>query len=144
MIYLSKPTIFNPQQYIVSCFVESRGRILLLHRQDYKPEGNTWGVPAGKRDKGEIPVKAMSRELLEETSIEKKSEQLEFFRKIYIKYGDRDFVYVIYHCLFNNFPAVRIREKEHKSYKWVTPTNALKVALIQDLGDCIKLYYKLK
>ncbi len=62
MISRDKPEHFIPKFEVVSCFVEYNDEILLLLRQDYKPEGNTYGVPAGKIDEGETPDKAMKRE----------------------------------------------------------------------------------
>jgi hypothetical protein len=40
MIYNEKPENFIPDMEIVSCLVECNGKILLLHRNDHKPEGN--------------------------------------------------------------------------------------------------------
>jgi len=36
------PENFTPKFEVVSCFVEYKQEILLLQRQDYKPQGNTW------------------------------------------------------------------------------------------------------
>ena len=48
MIYNEQPNGFNPDIEVVSCLIESCGKILLLHRHDYKPHGGKWGVPAEK------------------------------------------------------------------------------------------------
>ena len=53
MIFIDKPNDFNPKFKVASSFIEHKGKILLLHRQNHKPQGNTWGVPAGKVDNGE-------------------------------------------------------------------------------------------
>jgi len=50
MISKHIPENFNPKFEVVSCFVEYEDEILLLRRQDHKPEPNTYGVPAGKID----------------------------------------------------------------------------------------------
>jgi ADP-ribose pyrophosphatase YjhB (NUDIX family) len=50
MISKNKPENFTPKFEVVSCFVEYKNEILLLLRQDHKPQGNTYGVPAGKID----------------------------------------------------------------------------------------------
>ena len=50
MLYKEKPENFTPKFEVVSCFVEYNNKILLLLRQDHKPEPNTYGVPAGKVD----------------------------------------------------------------------------------------------
>jgi hypothetical protein len=43
MLVSDKTKDFNPKFEVVSCFIEVEGRILLLHRADHKPQGNTWG-----------------------------------------------------------------------------------------------------
>jgi len=141
MIYLSPPPDFNPKFEIVSCFVECCGKILLLHRQDYKPQGNTWGVPAGKVEKGESPEEALKREVFEETGILLKDQA--FFKTVYVRYPEYDFIYHIFHCSLDEKPAVKIRNKEHKDFCWISPKEALKLPLIQDLDACIRLFYKI-
>lgn len=48
-IYLEKPEGFNPKFEVVGCcFLHYQDKILLLHRQDFKPEGNCSGIPGGK------------------------------------------------------------------------------------------------
>ncbi|MEI6774245.1 MAG: hypothetical protein WCL18_05665 [bacterium] len=42
MIFKDKPENFAPKFEVVSCFVEYDNKILLLCRQDHKPEPNTW------------------------------------------------------------------------------------------------------
>lgn len=69
VVFLEKPEVFNPKFEVVSCFVRCDDRILLLHRQDHKPEGNSWGVPAGKVDQDESIHDAMVRELQEEIGL---------------------------------------------------------------------------
>jgi len=112
MIYRKKPQNFNSKFDVVSCFVEHNGTILLLHRQDHKPEGNTWGVPAGKVDQGEEILKTIVREIKEETGFQLSSSQPSYFKKVYVKYPKYDFIYHIFHISF------------------------------QDLDACIKLFYK--
>ncbi len=141
MIYLDPPENFIPKLEIISCFVESDGEVLLLHRQDYKPQGDTWGVPAGKIDQGESEVQAMARELHEETGIELIQDQLEYFKKVYVRYPDYDFTYTIFHTKLDTRPEVVIAPKEHKEFKWINPKAALGMPLIQDLDACLNLYF---
>ena len=143
MIYKERPQNFNPKFDVISCFVEYDREILLLHRQDHKPEGNTWGVPAGKVDTGESLLEAMTREIQEETGFVLPSSQLSYFGKVFVQYPDYDFVYHIYHTKLGLRKKVAINHKEHKNFKWVFPENALNMPLIQDLDACIKLFYEL-
>ncbi len=142
MIYKTKPKNFSPEFTVVSCFVDYQDKILLLHRQDYKPEGNTWGVPAGKMNGEESLKVAILREIFEETGLELKEKDISHIKEVFIKYKDYDFVYHIFNTKVNKEPKVKINNKEHKAYKWIKPKEALKMDLIEDLDACIKLFYK--
>lgn len=142
MISRDKPEHFIPKFEVVSCFVEYNDEILLLLRQDYKPEGNTYGVPAGKIDEGETPDKAMKREGWEETQID--LSDAEYFDILFVTYPDYQFIYHMYSKRFAEKPNVTINEKEHKNYTRKTPQEALKMDLIRDLDECIKLFYDIK
>lgn len=143
MIHEKKPEGFNPSFEIVSCFVEFKGRILLLHRQDHKPEGGTWGVPAGKTIDGEEVPDAVLREVEEETGLCLPRGEIKYFKKVYVRYPRYDFVYHIFHSKLDDdvMHRVKINDGEHKSFRWVTPSEALEMPLIGDLDSCIKLFY---
>jgi 8-oxo-dGTP pyrophosphatase MutT (NUDIX family) len=142
MLYKNIPKKFNPKFEIVSCFCEWRNKILLLQRQEYKPQGGTWGVPAGKMDKSDISIElAMIRELWEETGVQRKEENLKYFDKFYVRYPDFDFVYHIFQTGFTNKPEIIIRKEEHQGFKWVNLDEAKKMNLIGDLDKCIDIFY---
>ena len=142
MIHKNKPENFTPKFEVVSCFVEYKNEILLLLRQDHKPEPNTYGVPAGKIDAGETPIQAMQREGREETQID--LIDAEYFDKLYVRYPDYDFIYHMYSKKFTTRPEVTINPKEHKSFTRKTPKEALELDLIRDLDECIKIFHKEK
>ena len=143
MIFRECPEDFNPKFEIVSVFCEHDGKIVLLHRDKNKPQGNTWGVPTGKVDDGEDIREALSRELAEETGISIGKEQFNYFTKVYVRYPDYDFVYHIFHIKLPQKHDVKTNGVEHKDSVWVKPEDALKMPLIQDLDACIKLFYGL-
>lgn len=142
MLYKEKPENFTPKFEVVSCFVEYNNKILLLLRQDHKPEPNTYGVPAGKVDIWETIQEAIQREVWEETGIELKDAK--HFEKLYVKYPDFDFTYHIFHQKIDQKPNVTINLNEHKEYKRIHPKKALELDLIEDEDACIKLFYKVK
>ncbi|MCF7831735.1 MAG: NUDIX hydrolase [Candidatus Pacebacteria bacterium] len=142
MIHKEKPENFNSKFDVVSCFVEHDGEILLLHRQDHKPQGNTWGVPAGKVDDGQEILETMIREIQEETGFMLPSSELSYFGKVFVRYPEYDFVYHMYHTELNQRQDVVISQQEHKDFKWISPKKALEMNLIQDLDACIRLFYK--
>ena len=141
MIYTKKPAGFHPKFEVTSCFCEYNGEILLLLRQDNKPQGNTLGVPAGKIDDNESLVDATIREIKEETGITIPTKTLEYIKKVYVKYSEFSFVYHIFRTQFVGKPEVLITQKEHKYFIWITPEKALKLNLIEDLDNCIKMVY---
>ena len=143
MIFRTKPNDFKSRFDIVSCFCEANNKILLLHRQKSRPQGLTWGVPAGKLDNGEVISKAIQREIFEETGVKLSREEISYFDKVFVRYPNYDFVYHIFNTKFEKEPEVSIDTREHKNFKWVTLKEALKMDLIQDLDNCIKLFYKL-
>jgi 8-oxo-dGTP diphosphatase len=135
---------FKSRFVVVSCFIENDGDILLLHRQDNKPQGNTWGVPAGKVHNGEEPRAALVREIQEEVGLTIKQLQVSFFGKYYVRYTEYDFVYEIYHLILPKLPFIRMNILEHKAYMWLRPEVALRLKLIQDEDFCIKEFYGIK
>lgn len=141
MIFRECPDNFNPRFQVASCIVECDGSILLLHRQDYKPEGNTWCLPGGKIDGTESEVQTALREMEEESGIVAKENELKHLQSFFVKYDDYDFIYHMFKIILNERPNVLIRNDEHKDYKWIFPQDALEMNLIQDLDKCIEISY---
>jgi len=143
MIYQEEPENFKPIYEIASCFVEHDDQFLLLYRLDNKSEGNKWGVPAGKIERGEEPIDALHRELQEETGYNIPKSQLDYFKKIYVKYPTHDFIYHMFHTRIEQKDQVKTNPNEHKSHDWFFPQNALELPLVRDLDACIKLFYEI-
>jgi ADP-ribose pyrophosphatase len=144
MFYKDRPKNFNPKFDVVSCFVEVGGEILLLHRQDNKPQGDTWGVPAGKKDVLESIEEAIIREMKEEINYNGAFSSLKYFDKVFVQYSTFDFIYHIFHLPLKNKPKIKLNPAEHKDYIWKTPEFSLKMKLIEDEDKCIKLFYEKK
>lgn len=144
MIYKHKPQNFNSTFEVVSCFIESKKEILLLHRQDHKPEGNTWGVPAGKVDPNETIFEAMIREIREETGIKIPFSRIKYLGKLYVRYPTSDFVYHSFKARLDRRCEITLQPKEHKDFKWLSPKDALSLPLVRDMDECIKQFYTIK
>ena len=143
MIYLEKPAEFQPQFEVVGCFMEHAGKILLLHRAAHKPQGGTWGIPAGKVAKDEDTKQAIVREIREETGIEIDPALFKYYRKIFVSYPDIKFVYHMFQTPLNQLPAVSLDPTSHQAFTWVTPGEALTMNLIMDQDVCFKMFYNL-
>lgn len=141
MLHEEEPKGFNPKFEAAGCFIENEGKILLLHRRGDKPHGNTWGLPSGTIEKSETPLSAMLRELVEETGIQFSSLVLPHYRKVFVQYPEYDFLYYIFHIKSNGKGKVRINPEEHQGFKWIDPSEALGLPLIQDLDACIRMVY---
>lgn len=128
MVYLIQPADFSSRFDVVSCFLEYEGKILLLHRQDHKPQGNTWGGVAGKAEEGETLQTAMMREIKEETGYE--TEYLTYFDKVFVRFPEYDFTYHMFHHTLRFPHEVSLNAKAHKDYRWVAPREALQMELI--------------
>jgi 8-oxo-dGTP diphosphatase len=49
---------------------DTRGRLLMQHRDEHAPVGpGKWALPGGRLDEGETPLEAARRELFEETGL---------------------------------------------------------------------------
>ena len=140
MLYTIAPDDFDNHSDIVACFVQCNDEFLLLHRLANKPQGNTWGLPAGKRDTNETAAQAMRRELQEETGIAILPEQLQFLGTLHVRYPETDFTYHTFKTRSAEKPRVTIIPREHQAYSWVTPRRSLQLPLIPDLDECIRIY----
>lgn len=143
MIYDAEPDCFSPKFKVVSCFVQCGNEFLMLLRQDGKSEGNKWGIPAGKLNPGESSVDAIVRELYEETGIRHSPFEIGYFRKLFVRYPDYDFIYHMFTAKMQEKPEVKIKPDEHKSFQWVSPEEALKLPLVPDEDACIRMFYKI-
>jgi len=116
MVYKTAPDNFNPKFEVVSCYIEHRGEILLLLRQDYKTEGDRWGVPAGKVDSGENKLNAMVREIQEETGQQMSADDLEYLTTVFVEYPEYCFVYHMFRAKLDERPLVKLNPEEHKDH----------------------------
>lgn len=144
MFFLEPPEKFNPAFETVGCFCEFDNKILLLLRQDDKPQGNTWGMPAGKiKERDKSLAHAMQREFLEETGNIVLPQFFIYFNMIYVRYPDVDFLYHTFHLILNRQIGVKIDQREHKAFDWFYPEQALTIPLIPVLPELIRYFYKI-
>jgi len=142
MLFDNKPDNFNPKFEIVSCFVEFNKEILLLLRQDHKSEGNTWGIPTGKIEKGENTMDAMIREMKEETGLQVASNEIRFLKDLFMRFPTYDFKASVFRLTLNDKPRIIINPGEHKEFRWASLEETQKLPLIYDLDNWIKYFYK--
>lgn len=118
---------------VVGCFLEYEGRFLLLHRHTHKPDGDTWGLPAGKVEIGESDESAVLRELREETGYRASLSELEYLREDPFHYHSGSVMFVIYKVVLREPHDVCLEQKAHSEYRWVTPWEGSRLPLINGL-----------
>lgn len=145
MIYDKKPIDFMPDMEVVGCLVECNGKILLLHRHDNKSQGGKWGIVAGKIDKEDTSKKnAILRELQEETGLVLNEDELVFHKTFFVEYPDKKYFYHYHKTELKKETDIIIEKKEHQSFIWVTPQEALNMPLVMEEDYCLKDYYGIK
>ena len=143
IVYHTPPLHFHPTMEVSALYIEYEGRVLLLHRQDDRSEGNCWGVPAGKLKPYETPLECVLRETREETGCDFSGQRVDFVATVYIELDEaHHIVYHLFRAAWIQDPAtVAIRFCEHKGFTWVTLAQASKLSLMQDEDVCLKLAY---
>lgn len=143
VMYLSPSPQFKPRVEVAAVYIQYNDLILLLHRQEYKSQGNKWGIPGGKVDKDETALQAAIREVKEETGFDISKQLIENLDTVYVEHNEKDhFIYHMFRTKMEGDPsAVKINFDEHKGFTWVSPADALKMDLIQDEDPCVRLVF---
>ena len=109
---------------------DASGRILMVRTHKWS---NLWGIPGGKVKWGEPAVKALRREIKEETNLDITDIEFvlaqdcigskEFYREAH-------FILLNYTCRCAGVPRVKLNE-EARAFRWVAPGQALKLPVNQ-------------
>ncbi len=102
-------------------FLEYDGKFVILLRHSHKPNGDTWGLPAGKVENGEDDKTALKRELFEETGYKAVNNELEHLGDyIFGKHGSK-YTFTTYRVRLSEPQSIVIEESAHAKHKWATP-----------------------
>ena len=140
LIFKEKPHDFNPTISVSGCYCEWGDKILLLKRHPNKPQGGTWGVPAGKAEKGESPRMTVIREVQEEIGLDIDSSDLIHFGSLYCRFPHFDFTYEMFRKKYQKQPDIKLALDEHLEMKWVTIAEALQLPLIIGGEEALEVY----
>lgn len=143
IIHISKipPQNFQPYVEVAACYIEVDGKLLLLERCPTTSEGKTWGVPAGKIEKGETPLQGAVRELFEETGIRVSSSQMKEIGKLFVRKHKGDFVYHMFETKIETAPNI-ILSPEHTQHRWVGDQEVQKLPLISGAKEALAYYHE--
>jgi ADP-ribose pyrophosphatase YjhB (NUDIX family) len=106
------------------------GQVLMVRTHKWS---NLWGIPGGKVKWGEPSVKALRREILEETGLAVTNIEFVLVQDcIHSKefYRDAHFVLLNYTCRCDGEPAVKLND-EAREFRWLTVGQAFELPLNQ-------------
>jgi len=105
---------------VVGCFLEHKGRFLILHRNPGGRHGGKWGLPAGKVEEGETEKDAVRREVYEEIGFLIPSEKLEFLQKNIFDFPEKIIDFFVYRVNLESKIEIILELRENQAYAWVT------------------------
>ena len=139
-VYHTPPDDFCPAAQAAGCYCECEGNILFLKRHQDKPQGNTWGIPGGKLEKGESPREAVIREVQEEVGLKIFGEQLQEIGTIFVRLPFVDYIFHLFRFPFECQPPLNIALDEHVEGKWLTFEEASEIPLIAGGLEALNVY----
>lgn len=106
---------------VVGCFLEYKGKFVILLRQAHKPEGGTWALPSGKVEAGETDIEAVIRELAEETGYKASPEELAHLGEfVFTTSTGAPYTYVVYRLKLQQPHVIQLERAAHAAYKWTS------------------------
>lgn len=109
----------TPSIEVSGCFFTLNGRFLLLKRNENKPYGGTWCLPAGKKEASELPHQTAVREVFEETGIRIQGHEIHQIGSFFIQMPQSSLVFHTFTWALDSFPELNIDPHEHIEHRWV-------------------------
>jgi 8-oxo-dGTP pyrophosphatase MutT (NUDIX family) len=125
---------------IVGCFLEYQGKFVIVLRHAHKPNGDMWGLPAGKVDPGEDNKTAVLRELFEETGYRATDTEIEHLGDYDFGPSDKHYTFATYRLRLQAPYEMVIEDAAHAEYRWVTAEECYALPdLVPDFHELLKI-----
>lgn len=138
-VYLEKPKDFVAQVEVAGCYFWCNERLLLLRRHDDKPQGGTWGVPAGKLEPQESAQDAVIREIREEVGVDI-SQNLTSIGQLYITLPHISYIYHMFYRPYEHYPELTLAQDENVEVRWVSLEEAKTLPLIKGALEALERF----
>lgn len=151
LTFTTPPKNFSPDVQVAGLFCEHLQTILFLKRHPQKSQGNTWGIPAGKMEQGEDPLKAVLREIHEEAGFTPQPQSVHLLGTLYkqlfasqedVVTGKRGmcFTFHMFRTKLPALPKLCLSLEENTEAKWVTLQEAHQLPLIAGAEEVLEFY----
>ena len=137
-VYFEKPEDFVVQREAAGCCFCCQDRILLLKRHESKPQGGTWGLPAGKLEQDETARMCVIREMQEELGLVV-GDDLQEVGKLYVRLGSLSYIFHVFSKKCDVYPEISLLADENVEARWVTHDEALALPLIKAGKETLEL-----
>lgn len=152
LTFVTPPQNFSPGVQVAGLFCEYLQMILLLKRHPQKSQGNTWGIPAGKIERGEDPLQAVIREIHEEVGFAPLSQDVHHLGTLYKQLfpskedaliGKKGlcFTFHMFRTKLPSLPSLCLSLEENIEAKWVTLNEARQLPLIAGAEEVLAFYH---
>jgi 8-oxo-dGTP pyrophosphatase MutT (NUDIX family) len=119
-----------PPIEVVTCFIQTGDRVLILQRNRKDAQFGLWGIPGGKLGKGESVLEGLIREIQEETGYQLKASDFTYLDSALSKTAtDGAYGLHLFHARVNQMHLM-IDSQEHTAAKWVTLNEFIKLPLL--------------
>jgi 8-oxo-dGTP pyrophosphatase MutT (NUDIX family) len=142
MISKIRPKNFNPKFEANGVYLILDGKILVLKRSEDEETFGKWCMPGGTLDKDEDPKEALVREVKEEIGVTIDKKKIGNIAVVFVSNPKLSFLYHMFKYELDRLPKIALND-EHSEYRWVTPQEALKLDLIEDEDECLKLAFNI-
>lgn len=140
LFFNDPPEDFNQRVEVSTIFFDWDNKLLLLQRSlisEIAP--GKWGVPGGKLEKNETPLKGLKREIQEELSLDYDEEKIIYLKSFYVRNKILDYKLHLFQGSFFECPTIILNPSEHADFIWYPKSKVMDLPLLEGQLEALKL-----